>query len=351
MHENTKYWYISPTGKEAKNGPKAFWHWKVISENVSTFVPETFDIVRVGDHEIKWDDYVVYSQAVCDALSGEETRRQALILRDKFIHFKTSWPAHASHREPFPYYEIGPIVRQALSPPGLEYYTKYITGAGVIIVGGEKIPNKAFLAARESVIYMTSARPEFRTILKANQVRISLFSEDHAELPEYEEFEPGGAAMGMTEATMTANARWQCYPGNWNVGGNTVIHEMVHTINHVVFEEINETYFYERIYKIGLKSIETGLFDTTMTSTRIKNSDYDITNYLGEFWAVTSEGYIMDRPGFKKSYDTHDWIAKNDPDSYALLTQYFPIEPWEYCKGVEKFYVGDGVNHKYDTPD
>ena len=337
VHHDPKYWYISPTGGETRNGPKAYWHWEVISEDVSTRLPETFDTVRVGDHEMTWDDYVGYSQAVCDAIIGTGTKRQALILRDKFVHFLTDWPAHASHWEPFPYFETGPVVYQAPSPPRLEHYTKYITGAGVIIVGGDLIPNEAFLAARESVIYMTSARPEFRDILKANEVRISLFHKDRTELPEYDEPEPGGTAMTHTEATMTANANWMCYPGNWDMGGNTVIHEMVHTINHVVFEEINETYFYERIFKIGLNSIEAGLFDTTWASHRPDSQKYDAARFLGEFWAITSEGYIMDSPGFKESHDTRQWIAENDPDVYELHTQYWPTEPWEYCKGVEQF--------------
>jgi len=100
---------------------------------------------------------------------------------------------------------------------------------------------------------MTSARTDFRNILKANEVRISLFAADDASiLPEYkDESEPGGFAMGMTDASMTANANWLCWTDHWDVGGDPVIHEMVHTINHTIFEEIIEVqlqnYFYNQL--------------------------------------------------------------------------------------------------------
>ena len=48
--------------------------------------------------------------------------------------------------------------------------------------------------------------------------------------------------MMMDNVSMTANSGWLCYPGNPDRGGDPVIHEMVHTINHIVFEDINEVY-------------------------------------------------------------------------------------------------------------
>ena len=50
---------------------------------------------------------------------------------------------------------------------------------------------------------------------------------------------------------MTANATMYCYPGNAYAGGNVAIHEMGHTLNHLVFEETNETYWYDRIWNIA----------------------------------------------------------------------------------------------------
>ena len=151
--------------------------------------------------------------------------------------------------------------------------------------------------------------------------------------------------MGMTDASMTANANWLCWTDHWDVGGDPVIHEMVHTINHTVFEEIKETYFYERIYEIAVNSIENGIFATSFLQHIEEGQEQDISNFVGEFWAITVEGYIMNRPGFKDSHDTREWIAKNDPQIFELITRYFPTEPWEFCKGIDAFSLGNG---KYD---
>mgnify|MGYP000893558623 CR=1 FL=1 len=40
-----------------------------------------------------------------------------------------------------------------------------------------------------------------------------------------------------------------------------------------------------------------------------------------------------------------EWIAENDPDLFELITKYFPTEPWDFCKGIDAFYIGNG---KYD---
>ena len=56
--------------------------------------------------------------------------------------------------------------------------------------------------------------------------------------------------------------------------------------------------------------------------------------WIGEYWATTVEGYLMDRAGFKYSHDTRDWIQANDPDLYDLIIRYFPTEPWEHCPEV-----------------
>ena len=42
------------------------------------------------------------------------------------------------------------------------------------------------------------------------------------------------------------------YEGNWEIGGNTVIHELVHSIQHMVMNTENDLYFYERIVPLAL---------------------------------------------------------------------------------------------------
>lgn len=204
----------------------------------------------------------------------------------------------------------------------------------MIIVSGPEIDDEALLQARKSSVYMTSTMPGIREILKDNQVRISLFTSIAGSLPEFKgEDEPGGFAMGMTDASMTANATWLCRPDNYDPGGDPVIHELVHTINHVVFEQINETYFYKKIYKIAENSINKGMFDTGYTQNLEEGQSQNITHFIGEFWAMTVEGYMMDKDDFKNPpYDRRESIKKIDPELYELITKYFPVDKWDYCE-------------------
>ena len=55
----------------------------------------------------------------------------------------------------------------------------------------------------------------------------------------------GGFAMSETDATMPVNASWLCYPGNKNIGGNPLYHEMAHSLQHIIFESMNDLEFYE----------------------------------------------------------------------------------------------------------
>ena len=118
--------------------------------------------------------------------------RDSLVEHGRFTHYRTDWPGHASHLQPFPYLNIGSQVVAAPVIVGLEHYKKYTAGAGVVIVWGVEVPDEAMLQARKSVIYQTSVRPEFHDVLMNSKVRISLFfGEDTSELPEYRgEFEP-----------------------------------------------------------------------------------------------------------------------------------------------------------------
>jgi hypothetical protein len=346
LENNDTYSYVDPSGSIATNGPWATWFYEMAIQDVSSEFPEQFEsVIAYGDHKVEWDEYLDYAQAVCDAYTSTGTRRSSQIALEKLINHDRHNNSHASRWEVFEYIDTGPSIIESPSPPGLEHYTQYITGGGVIIVGGAAVPDEALLAARESVVYMTSVRPDFQEILKRNEVRISLFGPegDTSVLPEFSYYnDPGGLAMAMTDASMAANAGTQCYPGHWDVGGNTVIHEMAHTINHVVFEEINEIFFCERIYDIAVQAIDSGIFPAF--------EGQPVSVSVGEFWAKTVEGYIMNRPGFTDSHDTRDWIAENDPELYELITRYFPADEWIYCPGVEEQRHLFGPDHPYSQP-
>ena len=238
--------------------------------------------------------------------------------------------------EPFPYIETGPEVIEAPSPQGLEFYTKYTTTSGVIIVAGPDVPDEAILAGRRSLEYQLSARPDFHEILKDNLVRVSLFGPDgdSSVLPEYKDHgEIGGFAMMSTDVSMTANAGWFCYEGNRDDSGDPLIHEMAHTLNHIVFESINEIYFYENIYKLAEESIENGDWEEGAQAIA---EGVPLSDMIGEFFAINTENFIIsNNPDLK--YGTRDNIKEYNPEMYELYSRYYPTEPWSYCNdGVEK---------------
>lgn len=334
------YWFKADSGKVAKNGPRLTWIYEGalnVASNFAPAKPKNDSGINFDGRQLRWDNYLNFRQSLCDAYYDAGTKRQMQINLEVLFDFEIN-EFHASNWPAFEYIETGPQVITPVTPPGLEYYTKYITGGGVIITAGSNMPDEALLAAREAYIYMTSARPEFRQMLQDNQVRLGLFSETASQLPEFPESdEEGGFSMGPSDTLMTANGLWQCWDINnskgGGPGGNPVIHELVHTLNHVIFESINETYFYERIYDLALASIENGLFYTGFSQNLSDGETQDITNYIGEFWAISVEGYIMDGgPAYKNSHYSHEWIQENDPDLYDLIIRYFPTEKWNYSE-------------------
>jgi hypothetical protein len=330
------YSYIAPNGSMARNGPFGTWKQEAFESHLGRFRPAPFDAVRIDPHDILWENYMSWRETVCGAISGEGTISDSMVAYSRFMRHRTDWLGNAVHWTVFPYVETGSAVIAAPSPTGLEYYTKYITGGGVIIVGGPDVPDGAMLQARASVIYLTSARPEFREVLRDSHSRISLFvGESTAVLPEYRDTdESTGFAQGMTDASMTANADYMCYPGHVDVGGDPILHEMTHSLNHLVFEQINETYFYERVYALALESIEAGRL-AGFSQDLEEGVEQDSSHLVGEFWAIAVEGYLMDRAGFKDSHSTRAWILEHEPKLYDLITRYFPTEPWEFCTDLD----------------
>lgn len=312
--------------EKTQSGPVTHWFFeaaieyeKMVSVNVfSDFILTEPEII------ISYSNYLEYKQALCAAYLGDDSKTNLYIEASRLTSFGTNFSGHTANWPQFEYVETGRNIIPAPSPAGLEYYKKYTTGGGVIIVAGQNVDDQALLAARDAFIWMTSSRKEMRGILQQNHARIALFLESSAELPEFAntEGEIGGFAQTRSDATMTANATWLCYPGNLVVSANPAIHELGHTINHLIFEEVNETYWYDLIIPLANAARNSGVMP--------------VESPLGEYWAQAVEGYVMNKgDGFSSLFPTRSDIAIQHPGLYSLLTRYFPIELWDYCPGVE----------------
>ena len=333
-HRQSKYSH--PSG--AQNGPFQTWTYEDAVRISSEIIPEEFDKINPFENDIgiTWEKFEAFADALCFAYENGTGLRNVTITHADLMGRSSEILGFASNWENFPYIETGPEVIESPSPQGLEFYTKYTTVSGVIIVGGPDVPDEAVLAARRSLEYQLSARPDFHELLKESNVRVSLFGpdDDTSELPEYKDTaEIGGFAMMSTDASMTANAGWLCYEGNNDDEGDPVIHEMAHTLNHVVFEAINELYFYENIYKLAEEALENGDWEEGAQAIA---DGVPLSDMIGEFFAINTENFIISNsPDLK--YGTRENIKKHNPAMYELFARYYPTEPWSYCNdGIER---------------
>ena len=333
-HRQSKYSH--PSG--AQNGPFQTWTYEDAVRISSEIIPEEFDKIDPFENDIgiTWEKFEAFADALCFAYENGKGLRNVTITHADLMGRSSEILGFAGNWENFPYIETGAEVIESPSPQGLEFYTKYTTVSGVIIVGGPDVPDEAVLAARRSIEYQLSARPDFHQLLQENNVRISLFSPDGdtSELPEYKDTsEIGGFAMMSTDASMTANAGWLCYEGNIDDEGDPVIHEMAHTLNHIIFESTNELYFYENIYKLAEEALENGDWEEGAQAIA---DGVPLSDMIGEFFAINTENFIISNsPDLK--YGTRENIKENNPAMYELYARYYPTEPWSYCNdGVER---------------
>ena len=328
--------YSHPSG--AQNGPFQTWTYEEAVRISSEILPEEFDKINPFENDIgiTWEKFEAFADALCFAYENGTGLRNVTITHADLMGRSSEILGFAGNWENFPYIETGPEVIESPSPKGLEFYTKYTTVSGVIIVGGPDVPDEAVLAARRSLEYQLSARPDFHQLLQESNVRVSLFGPDGdtSELPEYKDTaEIGGFAMMSIDASMTANAGWLCYEGNRDDEGDPVIHEMAHTLNHIVFEATNELYFYENIYKLAEEAIENGDWEEGAQAIA---DGVPLSDMIGEFFAINTENFIISNsPDLK--YGTRENIKEYNPAMYELYSRYYPTEPWSYCNdGVER---------------
>ena len=328
--------YSHPSG--AQNGPFQTWTYEDAVRISSEILPEEFDKINPFENDIgiTWEKFEAFADALCFAYENGTGLRNVTITHADLMGRSSEILGFAGNWENFPYIETGPEVIESPSPKGLEFYTKYTTVSGVIIVGGPDVPDEAVLAARRSLEYQLSARPDFHQLLQESNVRVSLFGPDGdtSELPEYKDTaEIGGFAMMSIDASMTANAGWLCYEGNRDDEGDPVIHEMARTLNHIVFEATNELYFYENIYKLAEEAIENGDWEEGAQAIA---DGVPLSDMIGEFFAINTENFIISNsPDLK--YGTRESIKENNPAMYELYSRYYPTEPWSYCNdGVER---------------
>ena len=313
---NEKYF---PNYRDTRYGPFLYWMYENSKEFTKNFKPVDLD-------QNQKNKLIKLEKIQCSLeLTGRGQRAYTLAILELLYSlegFNKRWiqEGNAILWDEFPYIETGNNVIDAPKLNGLEYYKKYISTSGVMIVGGQNISDKAMLSARAMLKYQLSARPDLHYLFQENKMRISLFRKNTCTLPEFDTFcEDGGFAMSETDATMTVNSDWLCYPGNKEIGGNPLFHEWAHSMQHIIFESTNDLYFYERLPSLIDQAYRRNIAPRQMPA--------------GEVWAIAVEGYMMDGgKRFKDSYHSREYIKKKHPEMYQMIIRYFPTTPSNYCR-------------------
>ena len=312
---NSKFF---PNYPDTRYGPFLYW----IYENTSSFLLK-YQPRSLSKHQSKKLNILL--NRLCFVKRTKTGQRGYVLALIDFLNSIRNLgdyinEGHALLWKDFPYIDTGHKVIAAPKIKDLEYYKKYTSTSGIMIVGGEDISDEAMLAARIMVEYQLSERPDLHALIQTNKLRVSLFSNNSCELPEFTTYcDEGGFAMSETDATMPVNASWLCYPGNKNIGGNPLFHEMAHSLQHIIFESTNDQYFYQTLPNLIDQAYERQLVEQDFPA--------------GEVWAVAVEGYMMDGGvAYKASYSSRLMIKNKHPEMFDLITKYFPTAPTIYCQ-------------------
>ena len=133
-HRQSKYSH--PSG--AQNGPFQTWTYEDAVRISSEIIPEEFDKIYPFENDIgiTWEKFEAFADALCFAYENGKGLRNVTITHADLMGRSSEILGFAGNWENFPYIETGAEVIESPSPQGLEFYTKYTTVSGVIIVGG-----------------------------------------------------------------------------------------------------------------------------------------------------------------------------------------------------------------------
>ncbi len=218
------------------------------------------------------------------------------------------------------------------------FYKKYITANGVVIVGSEKVSDAALLAARKTILHLTSKRPDVHEAILQHHPRISIMAHDEtaSELPEYGPNSDGQWGLGQMPGSPTTLV-WEkgiCYEGNPDYISNFLLHEFVHDVHNLGMLATDPEVI-DEIYAAFLSAVENGTFippadepledimpldayvDDEYFTFRV-NAYYDLNEYFPGPWMHYDIGEQGPRSG------TREELRQIDPAIYEIIERYFP---------------------------
>jgi len=162
----------------------------------------------------------------------------------------------------FPVIETGPAV---IAPPkGVPaFYTKYTNADGVLIVASANTPDAALLAARTTILFLLSKRPDVHAAMLRYHPRVSILasSEKASDLPEFGPESDGQWGLGQMpgDPTTLVSMKGVCFPGNHEYIANFLVHEFVHMVHNLGLPKADPAAVAE-IYADYVDAVRKGLF-------------------------------------------------------------------------------------------
>jgi hypothetical protein len=234
------------------------------------------------------------------------------------------------------------------SLPHDPFYRKYADALGIAILSSEKVPDAALLVARDIVIHMLAKRPDLRSAMVGQRMRVGVMavSESTTDIPEHRDrkkpppgdprLTPGekrGYETGTGIAVMSDKEYWDrrarglggnpttCaeenllgYPGTRYYGENIFVHEFSHAIMGIGVRTADPELF-QRIQAAYRSAIAKGLY----------KGHYAETN-ANEYWAEGTQWWFWSNYEWfdgATRLQTPDDLKAYDPELYALLDRVY----------------------------
>lgn len=250
-----------------------------------------------------------------------------------------------NHLKPFPLVETSNTV--IIPPKGVHpFYKKYINADGIIIVGSDKVSDAALIAARKTVLYVLSKRPDVHKAMLQHHPRISIMaiSEKASDLPEFGPREDGQWGLGQRPGDPTAlvSEKGVCYEGNRSYIANFLLHEFVHMIHNLAIKTDYPGVAAD-IYAAYANAVRNGSFIPPQKEvlegispsrgygvdeylTHSVNAWYDLDESLPGIWMDFKIGEWGPRSGTTKE------LKERDPAIYEIIGRFFPASGSEFIK-------------------
>ena len=276
----------------------------------------------------------------------------------------------AQDREPGPEPTAEPAVAEV--PRGLvrshglaPFYRRHLDVDGLPLLSSERVPDEAFLAARELLQRMLAKDPRLAKELAKSKVRVAIMAPDEVttDVPEHADlnrhFDRTGQGTDWNQRARglgATRARPACsvgaenllgLPGDRYRGESILIHEFAHTLHLLAISKLDRGF--QRELEAAFRAArDKGLWENTYAATNVQ-----------EYWAEGVQSWFdanleAEPPnGIHNHVDTRAELWSYDPRLARLIAAWMVDDQWRFqdpaqpeaeaaTEGAEPPRAGDG---------